>query len=145
MMGLASGQVFWQTASNSITWLTAYLCNKSWEMWSWSPIPCLYRETRFMGDAERSWNCAELKELVLPNRPIQLSKEGPSLWIRSCLCYAVSTFSLHCRLLSCFSLFGSIWCHIQGLGRPFFRCTNKSWQLPLETRQQNNSKHFLEA
>ena len=32
-----------------------------------------------MGDTERSWNCAELKKLVLPNTPIQLSKEGPPL------------------------------------------------------------------
>lgn len=32
-----------------------------------------------MGNAERSWNCAELKELVLPNTPVQLSKEGPAL------------------------------------------------------------------
>lgn len=61
-MELASGQVLWQPASSSITQLTAYLCSKSWEMGSWSPIPYFYKAARFMGDAERRWNCAELKD-----------------------------------------------------------------------------------
>jgi len=34
----ASRQVCWQTASDSITQLAAYLCNKSWKMESWSLI-----------------------------------------------------------------------------------------------------------
>ena len=71
------------TASNSITQLAAYLCNKLWEMWSWAPFPCTYKETRLMGDAENSWNRAELKELVLPSIPIQLSERVPPLWIGS--------------------------------------------------------------
>lgn len=59
----ASKQVCWQTASDSITQLAAYLCNKSWKMESWSLI-FFYRERRFTGgNAEGSWNCLELKGL----------------------------------------------------------------------------------
>lgn len=59
---LASRQVCWQTACDSITQLASYLCNKSWEMGSWSLI--FYRERRFTGDnAESRWSCLELKGL----------------------------------------------------------------------------------
>lgn len=97
-----------------------------------------------MGDAERSWNCAELKEQVLPNILIQLSKEGPPLRIRSCLCLGVSVFSLHCRLLTspCLAGLGATFRISAGSfsGVP----TNLS-QLPLETMPQNDSKRLFVA
>lgn len=125
----ASGQV-WQTASNSITQLTAYLCNISLEMWSWSPIPCFYKEA----------SCREKLELCRIKRTgtakyTYSAKQGGSPLVNQELGCGVSVFSLHCRLLTCFSLSVRIRCHIQDLDRPFFRCTNKSWHLLLETMQ----------
>lgn len=73
-MGLDSREVLWQTASSSIAGLTAeplqqimahrILVSHSLSQGSWQ--------------MERSWNCAGLKELVSPNMPIELSKEGLS-------------------------------------------------------------------